>query len=203
MSIAAIILAAGESTRMGRLKQLLPWGGTTLIDWQVRQMFEAGADDVVVVLGHEAAAVRRAVREPARIVINEAYREGRASSLRCGASAIAGDVEAILVLSVDQPRPSWVTRRLIQAWRDRPSLAVIPEFGGHKSHPVLVDASLLGELREASEEHLGLRGVLDRHATGSRTVALKNDSVDVDLNTVAEYESAVAAFDRGEWGDLA
>ena len=61
VTIAAIILAAGESTRMGRPKQLLPWGGTTLVAWQVQQMREAGADDVVVVLGHAADEVHAAV----------------------------------------------------------------------------------------------------------------------------------------------
>ena len=63
-STAAIVLAAGESTRMGRLKQLLPWDDTTLVDWQVRQALEAGADDVVVVLGHAAETIRTAVSPP-------------------------------------------------------------------------------------------------------------------------------------------
>jgi molybdenum cofactor cytidylyltransferase len=85
LTIAAILLAAGESTRMGRLKQLLPWDGTPLIAWQVGQLQEAGADDVVVVLGHEAEQIRSAVPEPARVVINPDYKQGRATSLRARA----------------------------------------------------------------------------------------------------------------------
>ena len=107
--ISAIILAAGESSRMGRLKQLLPWGGTTLLDWQVREARAAGIDDVVIVLGHEMETIRASLAETdtnTRLVVNEAYLEGRASSLRRGGETVDDDAEAVFVMSVDQPRPA-------------------------------------------------------------------------------------------------
>ncbi|HLF71045.1 MAG TPA: nucleotidyltransferase family protein [Dehalococcoidia bacterium] len=202
MTIAALILAAGESTRMGRPKPLLPWGGTTLVAWQVAQMREAGADDVVVVLGHRAEEIRAALSPDARAVVNEAYREGRATSLRAGAEALADDVEAIFILSVDQPRPAWLSRRLIERWRETGTPIVSPRFtGGGYGHPILVAGSLLPELRDVSEETLGLRAVILRHASEAASVGVTNRAIDVDLNTPAEYEAALAAFERGDWAE--
>jgi molybdenum cofactor cytidylyltransferase len=199
MTIAAILLAAGESTRMGRLKQLLPWGGTTLLAWQVAQLRAAGAEDVVVVLGHEAEQIRPAVPPEARIVLNEGYREGRATSLRAGALAMPDDVEAVLILSVDQPRPAWLSRVLIERWRAERPLVMSPRFERRYGHPILVDGTLLPELRGVSDETLGLRAVIDRHVDRARSLVVTNQRVDVDLNTPGDYEAALISFERGEW----
>jgi CTP:molybdopterin cytidylyltransferase MocA len=221
VTIAALILAAGESTRMGQPKQLLPWGGTTLVAWQVAQMREAGADEVVVVLGHRAEEIRAALPPDAHAVVNEAYREGRATSLRAGAEALALDingsaggagagsgrstsdrVEAILILSVDQPRPAWLSRRLIERWRETGAPIVSPRFtGGGYGHPILIAAALLPELREVSEETLGLRAVILQHASEAASIEVTNRAIDVDLNTPSDYEAALAAFERGEWAE--
>ena len=200
MTVAAIILAAGESTRMGRLKQLLPWDGGSLLDWQIRELVAAGAGDVVVVLGHEAESIGGAVTEPAaRIAVNAAYRQGRASSLRCGAVAIEAPVEAVVILSVDQPRPAWLTRRLIERRRETGAAIVQPRLGGRGGHPVVVAGALLAELRAVREEDQGLRAVIERHAGETLVVPVDAGDLDVDLNTPAEYEAALAAFERGEW----
>ncbi len=201
MSIAAILLAAGESTRMGRLKQLLPWDGVPLVAWQASQLGQAGAEEIVVVLGHEAEQIRPAVPAQARVVVNEAYRQGRATSLRRGAEAVPDDAEAVLVLSVDQPRPAWLSQRLIQAWCETRSVIMSPEFSRGFGHPILLDGSLLPELREVSDETLGLRAVIDRHVDQAESVAIANDAIDVDLNTPSDYEAALAAYLRGDWGE--
>jgi molybdenum cofactor cytidylyltransferase len=213
MTIAAILLAAGESTRMGRLKQLLPWAGTTLIAWQVGQLREAGADEVVVVLGHEAEQIRPAVPAEAQVVVNAAYQQGRATSLRAGAEAFCrspeageapggrspSEIEAVLILGVDQPRPAWLARALIAAWRAGRPLVMSPRFERRYGHPILLDGSLLPELLQVSDESLGLRAVIDRHVARAESLRVSNQSLDVDLNTPADYEGALAAFERGEW----
>jgi CTP:molybdopterin cytidylyltransferase MocA len=199
LTIAALILAAGESTRMGRLKQLLEWGGTTLIAWQVMQMTEAGADQVIVVLGHAAGEIGSAVPPQAKVVVNESYREGRAGSLRRGAECVDDAAEAVVMLNVDQPRPAWVTRAVINAWREQRDFIVQPNFGGQAGHPVLVDGALLPELRAVEEATLGLRAVMERHAGSVRQVTISNLSPNVDLNTPANYAAALASFRKGEW----
>ncbi len=201
MSIAAILLAAGESTRMDRLKQLLPWDGVPLIAWQAEQLRAAGCEDVIVVLGHAAEEIRAAVPPQARIVVNDAYRQGRASSLRCGAEATPDDAEAVLVLSVDQPRPAWLSRRLIEHWQATRALVVSPRFTRGFGHPILLDGSLLPELRQVSEQTLGLRAVIDRHIASAESLPVANDAVNVDLNTPSEYEAALVAYEHGEWAE--
>jgi molybdenum cofactor cytidylyltransferase len=201
MTIAAILLGAGESTRMGRLKQLLPWAGTTLIAWQVQQLQRAGAGDIVVVLGHAAEEIVPAVPAPARIAVNVSYRTGRAGSLRTGASALLDDVEAVLILSVDQPRPAWLGRALIERWREDRPLIVSPRFAGGFGHPILVDGSLLPELREVRDEALGLRGLIDRHVDRAASISVTQSELALDLNTPADYEAGLASLSTGGWDD--
>ena len=201
MTIAAILLAAGESTRMGRLKQLLPWEGMPLLAWQVARLREGGAENVTVVLGHAAEEIGPAVPENAAVVVNAAYRQGRATSLRCGAAATPDAAEAILILSVDQPRPAWLSKRLIEHWRQSHELIVSPRFSSGYGHPILVDSSLLPELRLVDDATLGLRAVIDRHVERAEAMPVANDAVNVDLNEPADYDAALAAYQRGEWAE--
>jgi len=202
VTIAALLLAAGESTRMGRLKQLLSWDREPLVAWQARQLRDGGAEDVVVVLGHAAREIEGAIPDFARTAVNDDYKQGRATSLRRGAESLADDVEAIVILSVDQPRPAWLTRRLIERWRiDRP-LVVSPRFAKGYGHPILLDGALLQELREVKEATLGLRAVIDMHLDRVVSIAVANDAIDVDLNTPADYEAAKAAYESGSWREI-
>jgi molybdenum cofactor cytidylyltransferase len=199
--IEALLLAAGESTRMGRPKQLLDWGGFTLLEWQVRQLRDAGASSVVVVVGYMAEDIATvAEASGARVVTNLDYRQGRASSLRAGATALDPRAERVVILSVDQPRPAWVTRRLITA-EARAALIVAPRHAGRGGHPVILDGSIMPELARVSEESLGLKAVMDRHKTQTVYVDFENPCVIVDLNTPAEYEKALASFQRDEWSE--
>ncbi len=198
----AILLAAGESTRMGRPKQLLEWGGVTLVEWQVARLLEAGADGVAVVIGSRGDEIEPAVlRAGALPVLNRDYRQGRASSVRAGARAIERPPARLVILSVDQPRPAWVTRRLLAVASEPPAKILSPRYQGHGGHPLVLDGSLLEEVRAVDEATLGLRAVVQRHQAESAYLEFENSCVIVDLNTPAEYESALAAFQRGEWDE--
>jgi CTP:molybdopterin cytidylyltransferase MocA len=201
MTIAALLLAAGESTRMGRMKQLVPWDGRPLVQWQAEQLRDGGADEVVVVLGYRAEEIRAAVPDWCSIVINRAYRDGRATSLKAGALALADETEALLILSVDQPRPAWLSRRLLQRWRATGAPIVSPKFPRRFGHPVLLDGSLLPELRQVDEATQGLRAVVQKHAAQAIAVHIDNEALDYDMNTPEDYESALAAFQRGDWDE--
>ncbi len=197
---SAIVLAAGESTRMGRPKALLPWGDITLIEYQIQQLHDAGVEDIVVVLGHAADEVREHVPPSTgsggtiRVVVNEAFREGRASSLRAGAAALPDDADAIVVLNVDQPRPSELLRRLLEAHASSEALISRPVFGTKHGHPILLAGSLLGELRSVEEGSQGLLGVVNAHRPEMRDVDLEHDGILIDFNTPEEYEKALAKF---------
>jgi molybdenum cofactor cytidylyltransferase len=190
MAVAAILLAGGESTRMGTPKPLLEWEGQTLIEYQLGQLHDA-TDRIVVVLGHRADEVRPFVhRAGALALINELYREGRASSVRIAAAALPEDTECVTVLNVDQPRPAAVTRRLIEGHRTAGNLITVPVFEGHRGHPPVIDGSLLPEMREVREETLGLRAVMQAHEGEIVEVEFDSPVVLLDLNEPGDYEAA-------------
>ena len=115
MTVAAILLAGGESSRMGHPKALLPWGDQKLVEYQINQLRQPPVEQVVVVLGHDAERIRPVVEQTgAEVLINELYKRGRASSLRAGARALSDDTRAVVILDVDQPRPRRVIQRLIE-----------------------------------------------------------------------------------------
>jgi len=191
----AILLAGGESSRMGTPKALLDWGGRPLIEYQISQLREAGARTVIVVLGHGAGEVLPHVHAAgAQAIINELYAEGRASSVRVAAGALPEDVGTIVVLNVDQPRPSWVTRRLLEHHRNSGAAITVPTFERKRGHPAVFDARLAPELREVREVSEGMRAVMQAHGRDVEEVAIDSPVVVLDMNVPEEYEKAKATY---------
>mgnify|MGYP002336238094 CR=1 FL=1 len=188
--ISSIVLAAGTSSRMaGNPKALLDWGGQPLVAYQVEQLREAGADEVIVVLGHRGDEIHRKIaRLPCRVMLNTRYFAGRAGSLRIGARAVNRDAERIVVVNVDQPRPAGLTRRLLDA-HDAASAATRPEFEGRRGHPVVVSGWLRNEMLAARDEDDGLRGILHRYPERLAELAAGPECL-LDINTPEEYERA-------------
>ncbi|RLA99736.1 MAG: molybdenum cofactor cytidylyltransferase, partial [Deltaproteobacteria bacterium] len=117
--VSALLLAAGESQRMGRLKQLLPLGGSTLIEVVLENLLRSRLQEVIVVLGFGAEEIRpRVEAKGVRVAVNPRYKEGMASSLRVGLDALDPRAEGILVALADQPFiPPEVIDRLIEAFQ--------------------------------------------------------------------------------------
>lgn len=195
MAVVAILLAGGESSRMGAPKPLLDWGGSTLIEYQLSQLREAGADKLIVVLGHGAAKVLPFVhRASAQAIVNELYTEGRACSVRVAASALPEGAGAIVVLNVDQPRPAWVTRRLLDEHEHRAAAIAAPTYRGKRGHPVIFNARLAPELREVREATEGMRAVMQAHGDEVLEVSFDSPVVVLDMNLPEEYEEAKATY---------
>jgi CTP:molybdopterin cytidylyltransferase MocA len=191
--ISSIILAAGMSTRMRRLKPLLDWGGESLLAYEVNQLKAAGVDEVIVVLGYRADDIHRIIGKlPCRVMLNPVYYQGRAGSIRIGAKAVNRDAAAIIVQNVDQPRPADFLRQLIDSHKEQSS-ATLPASAGRHGHPVIVSGRLRTEMMEASEEGHGLDGVLKAHA-GELADAPFDDTCFIDLNTPEDYEAARRRF---------
>lgn len=198
MTVAAILLAAGESKRMGMPKPLLEWGGHTLIEYQVAQLKGPPIDEVVVVLGHQADRIAPLVRQSGiRVVINEGYSEGRASSLRVGAAALGVGIDAVLVLNVDAPRPHWIIARLVEEHLAQGSLITVPVYRGERGHPSVLAGSLLPELREVRDESLGLRAILERHAAAVREIPFDLPVVLLNINDPGQYLEARTSYFGG------
>jgi molybdenum cofactor cytidylyltransferase len=195
-----VLLAAGESSRMGQSKPLLDWNGEPLAQYQVRQMIEAGLESVVVVLGHEAEAVATALasvvgeNEP-RVVtaINEAYAEGKVGSVLCGLRGLPAQRDLILVLSVDQPRSSALLNTILVAHESQNPLITVPRYRGRGGHPTIFSGRLYSEMLSINEGTLGLRAVVQRHRERVRYFDLDDPSVVLDINDPASYTAATGA----------
>jgi molybdenum cofactor cytidylyltransferase len=168
VTVAAIILAAGESRRMGSPKALLPWGDETLLAWEIEQLMASQVDDIVVVLGHRSEAIRRSLGEAAHYcVFNQRWAHGRSTSLVKGVDALLRDgrgaPEATVIQNVDQPTRTDIVDRLVDELRRTNVDAVQPVREGHGGHPVVVAGHVLPLLLRVEERTLGLRGVLEQH----------------------------------------
>jgi molybdenum cofactor cytidylyltransferase len=192
--IAAIVLAAGASTRMGRQKLTLPMaGGRPLVRLAVEQVLAAGLDEVVVVVGGDADAVAGALATlPVRVVVNPRYAEGQSTSLRAGLDALRPGTDAAVVALGDQPLPDPdVIRRLVAAFRTTGRPIAVPVYRDGRGNPVLFGATLFGELRGVTGDQGG-RGVIARDP--ARVVEVPVDmAMPADIDTPQDYEAARGA----------
>jgi molybdenum cofactor cytidylyltransferase len=158
--IAAILLAAGLARRMGRQKLLLDLAGKPVVRWSAEALIPL-VDDVVVVTGHEAAAVRAALAGlPVRFAENPRPEEGQGSSIAVGARALAPATTAALVALGDQPRvPPAVVRGLIAALARGGASIAAPVYRGIQGTPVLFAADVFPELAALSGDG-GARAVV-------------------------------------------
>ncbi len=187
--IAAIVLAAGTSSRMGRQKLLLPvTGGRPLVRLSVERVLAAALDHVVVVVGREAEAVRAALAGlPVRVVPNPRYAEGQSTSLRAGLEALPPGTEAAVLALGDQPLPDpALIRRLVARFRQGDAAVVVPRYQDGRGNPVLFAAAVFAELRELTGDQGG-RGVVARDP--GRVVEVVVDArMPPDVDTWADYE---------------
>jgi CTP:molybdopterin cytidylyltransferase MocA len=193
--ITAVLLAAGESRRMGSPKALLDWDHQTLIEYQIEQLRKGGCDQVVAVLGHAHRKIAPlAERAGAIAVVNPDHAEGRASSLRAGATAVPAGTSEVAVISVDQPRPASVIARLLESHLATGALITVPTCDGRRGHPVFLCGSLVPELRNVNETTKGLREIIRRRAKDVHELPFDTDIVLLDINSPADYDAAQKRF---------
>jgi molybdenum cofactor cytidylyltransferase len=191
--IPAIILAAGKSTRMGRLKAALPVSDTeTFLTQLVRTFHAAGVEYVTVVLGYEAARLRTDLSRVGlapHLVVNDRFEAGQLSSLLAGLEAVDGpQVEAILMMLVDAPLVSAETvRAVLERYQATRAPIVRPVRGAEHGHPVLIDRSLFGALRAASPAS-GAKPIVRAHVSAAGDVPVDDAGAFMDIDTPEDYE---------------
>ena len=190
--IAAVVLAAGRSQRMGVPKALLDWGGLPLVMHQVSVLAAHDAvAEIVVVTGHAADQVTSVLAgSSARAVRNPNYRSGRATSIVTGGPPLDQRAAGILVVSVDQPLETAVVRALLQAWRADPESIWRPIHQNRHGHPVTFPHDLRGELEAVTDATQGLRAVMRGHADRVRDLPVDQVSVLLNLNRPEAYDAA-------------
>jgi molybdenum cofactor cytidylyltransferase len=199
--ISAILLAAGESKRMGRPKQLLEWRGKTLLQHSLESLINSAANEIILVLGHEADRISETLPTlPIKIVTNPDYKQGMASSLRRGLLAMDPRSEAFLVLLADQPGigPE-ITNTLIRTFQQadpKPGI-VRPVYRGLRGHPVLIGVQYLKEALQLQGD-MGARQILMNHSEDILEIDVDQDAVLKDIDTPEEYQRYTKRAGPGE-----
>jgi CTP:molybdopterin cytidylyltransferase MocA len=191
--VAAIVLAAGRSERMmGRLKQLLPWAGTTLLGEVVHRLRATSVFDIVVVTGAEREAVEASLAEVrradarVRCAFNPDFAAGEmARSLQVGLRALPANRQAALVALADQPRiEPGVVEAVLQRWRETQAPVVAPVHAGRRGHPLLFDRALWPALL-ALPLRANPRDVVEQAVI--EKVEVDTESIFFDVDTPEDY----------------
>ncbi len=193
-SIVAVVLAAGEGTRLkGHVKQLLPWGKESLIRRSIAQALEAGFGSVFVVLGYRAKLIEREISDmPAEIVMNEEWEEGIASSVRTAVKRLPPTVEAVLFLPVDQPGiTSSVLKRVTDAFLRSGKPIAYAEYDGTPKQPAIFARSMFPELLSLKGDSGG-RIVVGKHPEDSLAVKIDVPFAGQDIDTWEDYIEMLA-----------
>jgi molybdenum cofactor cytidylyltransferase len=188
-SEVALILAAGESSRMGKDKALLPYERRPFLEVIMDNLRQAGVDRLVVVLGHHAAEIQELVAlDHAQVVVNKNYRLGQTSSLQAGLKAVdLSATDGILLCLVDHPAvPAEVMRRILMARRESGAPVVVPVYKGQRGHPVFIGRALFKELL-ALKTNDGANSVIRNYHNSTCWLSVDQEGVLVDVDQPEDY----------------
>jgi molybdenum cofactor cytidylyltransferase len=192
--ISAVILSAGESSRMGRPKALLPIAGQTFIEKIVGTLKQTQIGKVIVMLGHNAAEMRRRIEHlPVEILVNPDYKLGQLSSLQVAVRRLETEIDCdgMLVHLVDHPYidPKLVDN-MIERFYATGKLIVVPRYGAKRGHPVIFSRQLFDELLAAPMDQ-GAKAVVNAHRDDTLEIDTRDPGVTVDIDTPELYRQHV------------
>ena len=191
-TVSAIVLAAGLSSRMGRVKQLLLLARKPVIRHCLDALLDSGIRDILVVIGpqHEEI-VKRLQGLPVRIAVNETPNSEMADSLRIGLRALGLAQTGVLVCLSDHPLVSAMTiRALADAYRDSPDRIIIPVYGGRRGHPALFPIAMISDIFSG----MTLRDIVQNNSRSVLTINVDDEGVLLDLDTEEDYRAMQKKF---------
>lgn len=191
--IWAIVLAAGESRRMGTPKMLLPYNDLTIIEQVIRNLMDSNVDRVVVVVGANREEIMKVTRRyDVFHCYNEDYRSGMLSSVKCGFYSLPEGCLAALIMPGDQPMtgPGEINR-VISAFAESEKGLVMPAFEGKRGHPLIVDVKYMDEILSLNEGE-GLRALAIRHPDDVLESETDDPSVLRDIDTREDYINEIS-----------
>ena len=195
--IIAVVLSAGESSRMGRPKALLPIQGQKFIERIIRVIGQSRVGRTIVVLGHHADQLRGQIEHlPVEVVINPDYRSGQLSSLQVAIRHIRDDdrCDGMLVHLVDHPFIDVaLVDALIESFFETKQMIVVPSYKGKRGHPVIFSRELFGELLNAPLDQ-GAKAVVNAHRQETLEIEWHDEGITLDIDTPELYRQHV----RGE-----
>jgi len=192
--IVAVVLSAGESSRMGQPKALLPIDGQTFIERIVAALKQGGLERIIVVLGFNAEEMRQKINHlPVEIVVNRDYKLGQLSSLQTAIRHLQSDqnCDGMMVHLVDHPYiDSKLVGAMLREFKKSPHSIVVPRHQGKRGHPVIFSRALFGELLNAPMEQ-GAKAVLNAHRAETLEIDTENVGVTLDIDTPELYRQHV------------
>jgi len=193
---AAVVLAAGISSRMGEFKPLLPLGEETIAD-HVVSTFRQNGVDVYLVVGHQGNKLRDGIKsQDITVVENSNYRQGMFTSVQAGIRHLPTDCPAFFIMPVDIPlvKPATVSR-LIKESEANPDKIIIPSFGKKRGHPPLIPTKLAPAILEWSEDG-GLKSFLREYEGNTIEVPVADSNILHDTDTRDDYDALLDRFRR-------
>ena len=189
--IVGIILSAGESKRMGKPKQLLPWGKTIILQQVIDNASASRLGKILLVLGYLADEIAGKIKisSKTRIVVNDDFKTGMSSSVKCGISNAPADAEAFMLLLGDQPFiGSGIINKLIDCYQTGKHGIIVPVYDGQRGHPVIFDSQYKKELLSIDEQ--GAKEVTEKHGPDIFEVHVDSPNVLKDIDTPQDYQNA-------------
>jgi len=192
--IVAVVLSAGESSRMGRPKALLPIDGETFIERIVGALARTRVGKIIVVLGHDAETLKRRLEHLAvTFLVNADYKSGQLSSLQTAVRRLQSDRECdgMLVHLVDHPYiSSTLVDTMIERFYESNKLIVVPRCQGKRGHPVIFSRALFAELLNAPLDQ-GAKAVVNAHRDETLEIETDDTGIAVDIDTPELYRQHV------------
>jgi molybdenum cofactor cytidylyltransferase len=192
-SVAGLILAAGESRRMGFPKALLTYRKETFLD-TLCGLFRARCDTVIVVLGAHADRIRACSSHPAAFVVNPDYRSGQTSSMQCGLRAVPPDAGGVLFTLVDHPAVAAETIEALLGGRGDACQRVlrVPRYHGQRGHPIWLSRELIPEFLALPPDGAA-RDVVRRHKLQTEFLDVDDPGILADIDDPEAYRNLTGA----------
>ena len=192
--ISAVILAAGESRRMGKQnKLLLPIGGEALLVKLVKSVCDSDVGQVLVVIGHEEEKIRRELNNfSLSFVNNPNFSEGMTISIKFGVKEVSPDSDGFLICLADMPfiNTSEINKLInayVQNRIKEKRLIVVPVFQGQRGNPVLFSSEFLNDILEHKKES-GCKGVIINNSESVKEIEMDDDNMLLDVDNLNDYQ---------------
>jgi len=185
--VSAIILAAGQAKRMGRLKQLMPLGKTTILEQSLDNLLGSKVGEVIVVLGYKAEEIRKIITDrPVKIAVNRDYRQGMGTSIAVGLKVVESRAEAVMLTLGDQPFVDSPTiDRLIEEFKAHDKGIAIPTYKGRRGHPLIFSLKYEAPLAGLKGD-IGGREIIKEHPEDILEVAVDCEGIVIDIDTMPQ-----------------
>ncbi len=192
--VSAVVLAAGMSRRMGTPKQLLRMDGKTILERTLENVRKSAVDEIILVLGFAADTVEKEISaggmstQGIKVVRNDAYQQGMGTSLRTGLGALDAKTSAALIVLADQPFVRAATLdNLIECHQQSKPQIVIPMYKGFRGNPVLLDRSVLPELKDLNGD-VGCRAIFGDHTENIRKLPVDDAGILLDIDSHEDFQ---------------